>query len=206
MPLLFAPETWPFGTSLAIMVCLSLIEGIGLLVASSPSSLIDNLLPEMPDGADGPLDWLNVGKVPALILLILFLGGFTAAGYALQAMLHAVTGALLPAWLAAIPAFLVGVFTVGSLGGLLARIIPKDETSAVSELSLLGRSGEVIQGLAREGMAAQAKVRDVHGHMHYVMVEPDLAGETFAEGSDVLLVRKVGARFKCLRNPHPDIL
>ena len=206
MSLFTAPETWLFGTSLAIMVCLSLIEGIGLLVASSPSSLLDNLLPEVPDGADGPLDWLHLGKVPMLVLLILFLSGFTLAGYALQAVLLAVTGALLPAWLAAVPAFVMGVVTVGGLGGFLARILVKDETRAVSEQSLLGRSGVVIQGIARDGLAAQAKVRDVHGHVHYVMVEPDLAGETFAEGSDVLLVRKVGARFKCLRNPHPDIL
>ncbi len=206
MTILTAPETWPFGVSLAIMVCLSVIEGVGLLVANSPSQLIENLLPDTPDGADGPLGWLHIGRVPLLVLLILFLGGFTVAGYVLQASLQTLFGVLLPAWLACIPAALAGLFTLSGVGGLLARLIPQDETSAVSELSLIGRAGTVIQGIARDGMAAQAKVKDAHGRSHYVMVEPDLTEETFAEGSDILLVRKLGARFKCIRNPHPTLL
>lgn len=205
MSLLTAPETWLFGTSLAIMACLGLIEAVGLLVAASPSSLLENLLPDTPDGVDTPLDWLHVGKVPMLVLLVLFLAGFSLAGYALQALVLALAGTLLAAWVAAIPAVLAGLMTVAGLGGLLARILVKNETRAVSEQSLLGRSGVIIQGIASQGMAAQAKVRDIHGHMHYVLVEPDLAGETFAEGSDVLLVRKEGARFRCLRNLHPDL-
>jgi len=206
MILFTAPETWPFGSSLALMVCLSVIEGAGLMLAASPSSLLDNLLPEIPDGAEGALGWLHVGKVPVLVLLILFLGGFTVAGYVLQGASQTLAGTLLPAWLAAIPALLAGVSTVSGVGGLLAKIIPQDETRAISEQSLIGRSGVVIQGIARDGMAAQAKVRDAHGHMHYVMVEPDLSEQTFPEGISVLLVRKVGARYKCIRNPHPELL
>jgi membrane protein implicated in regulation of membrane protease activity len=206
MTILTAPETWPFGASLAVMVGLSVIEGAGLLLASSPSHLLESLLPEMPDGAEGPLGWLHIGKVPLLVLLILFLGGFTVAGYVLQAAFQNFGGTLLPAWLAAIPACLAGISTVSGVGGLLAKIIPQDESSAVSEQSLIGRAGTVIQGIARDGMAAQAKIRDAYGRAHYVMVEPDLIEETFAEGSDVLLVRKLGARFKCIRNPHPEIL
>jgi hypothetical protein len=38
------------------------------------------------------------------------------------------------------------------------------------------------------------------------MVEPDLAEESFAEGSAIVLVSKTGARFKCIRNPHPELL
>ena len=206
MIILMASETWPFGASLAVMVSLSVIEGAGLLLASSPSHLLESLLPEPPDGADSPLGWLHIGKVPLLVLLILFLGGFTVAGYALQAAFHNVSGALLPAWLAAIPACMAGISTVSGIGGLLAKIIPQDESSVVSEQSLIGRTGIVIQGIARDGLAAQAKIRDAHGRVHYVMVEPDLSDETFAEGSDILLVKKLGALFKCIRNPHPEIL
>lgn len=206
MTILTAPETWPFGASLAVMVGLSVIEGAGLLLAHSPSNFLESMLPELPDGAEGPLGWLHVGKVPLLVLLILFLGGFTVAGYVLQAAFQSVSGTLLPAWLAVIPAFLTGISTVTGVGGLLAKIIPQDESSAVSEQTLIGRAGIVIQGIARDGMAAQAKIRDAYGRAHYVMVEPDLIEETFAEGSDILLVRKLGARFKCIRNPHPELL
>ena len=206
MTILTAPETWPFGASLAVLVGLSVIEGAGLLLAHSPSQMLDSLLPDMPDGADGLLGWLHVGKVPLLVLLILFLSGFALAGYVLQASIQSFSGVLLPAWLASIPAFLMGISTVKGIGGVLAKIIPQDESSAVSEQTLIGRTGIVIQGNARDGMAAQAKVRDSYGRSHYVMVEPDLIEEIFDEGSDILLVKKVGARFKCIRNPHPTLL
>lgn len=206
MIFLTAPETWPFGAALAIMVCISILEGLGLLLAHSPSLALESLLPDMPDGIDGPLGWLHVGKVPLLILLILFLGGFTLAGYVIQGAAHGLSGTLLPAWLASVPAFFAGVATVSALGGLLARFIPGDETSAVSEQTLIGRAGVILRGTAREGLAAEARVRDAHGHAHYLMVEPDLAEETFAEGSAIVLVRKTGARFRCIRNPHPELL
>ncbi len=206
MTILTAPETWPFGAALAVMVGLSIIEGAGLLLAYSPSQLVDGLLPDMPDGADGLLGWLHIGKVPVLVLLILFLSGFAIGGYVVQASAQSVAGLLLPAWLASLPAFLAGVSTVKGIGSVLAKVMPQDESSAVSEQSLIGRPGVVIQGIARDGMAAQAKVRDSHGRAHYVMVEPDLSEETFAEGSDILLVKKIGARFKCIRNPHPALL
>ena len=206
MTILTAPETWPFGASLAVLVGLSIIEGAGLLMAHSPSQMLDSMLPDIADGADGPLGWLHIGKVPLLVLLILFLSGFALAGYVLQASVQSIAGVLLPAWLASIPAFLMGVSTVKGVGGVLAKIIPQDESSAVSEQTLIGRSGVVIQGIARHGLAAQAKVRDSYGRAHYVMVEPDLIEETFAEGSDILLVKKVGSRFKGIRNPHPELL
>ena len=205
MIFLTAPQTWPFGAALAVMMGIGLLEGLGLLLAHSPALLLENMLPDMPH-VDGPLGWLHVGKVPLLILLILFLAGFTLSGYVIQALADSLSGALLPAWLAAIPAFLVGVFSVGALGGLLATIIPSDETSAVSEQTLIGRAGVVLRGTARPGLAAEAKVKDAHGHAHYVMVEPDLADDTFAEGSAIVLVSKTGARFKCIRNPHPELL
>lgn len=206
MIFLTAPQTWPFDAALAVMVGISLLEGLGLLLAHSPALLLESLLPAMPDGADGPLGWLHVGKVPLLILLILFLAGFTLCGYVIQGAVHGLSGALLPAWLASIPAFFAGLLSVSALGGLLARIIPGDESSAVSEQTLIGRPGVILRGTARQGLAAEAKVRDAHGHAHYVMVEPDLAEETFAEGSAIVLVSKTGARFKCIRNPHPELL
>ena len=206
MIFLTAPETWPFGSALAVMVGISMLEGVGMLLAHSPSLLLENFLPELPEGTDGPLAWLHIGKVPLLVLLILFLAGFALSGYIIQGMAHGLSGALLPAWMAVLPAFFVGVSSVRGLGGLLARIIPGDETSAVSELSLVGRAGVITSGHARESMAAQAKVRDIHGRAHYVMVEPDVAGEVLSEGSAIVLVRKAGARFRCIRNPHPELL
>ena len=90
--------------------------------------------------------------------------------------------------------------------GLLARIIPKDETTAVSVQSLIGRAGVVITGTARVGMAAEVKVRDQHGNAHYLMVEPDVPEEEFEQGTEVLIVKKNGAIYRGIRNPHPALL
>ncbi|MDP1893554.1 MAG: YqiJ family protein [Hydrogenophaga sp.] len=202
----FAQETWPFGSALLLMLALFIMEGAGLLFAASPSSWLDGLVPDLPDSLEGPLAWLHVGKVPFLILLGIFLAGFSMSGYAIQAFSSALFGQLMPAWLAAVPAMLGGMSLVRGLGGLLARLVPSDETSAVSEMSLIGRAGLVVQGTARQGSAAQMKLRDMHGRTHYVLVEPDLPGETFEEGVSVLLVKKNGARYVGIRNPHPELL
>ncbi len=202
----FAQETWPFGAALLLMLALFIIEGAGLLFSVSPSSWLDGLALDTPDGVEGSLGWLHLGKVPFLVLLGIFLAGFALSGYAIQGFCQALLENLLPAWLVSFPATLAGLSLVSGLGGLIARIMPSDETSAVSELSLIGRAGIVTQGIARHGMAAQAKVRDMHGRVHYVMVEPDLEGDTFEEGSTVLLVRKIGAKFHGIKNPHPELL
>lgn len=202
----FAQETWPFGSALLLMLALFIMEGAGLLFAASPSSWLDGLVPDLPDSLEGPLAWLHVGKVPFLILLGIFLAGFSMSGYAIQAFSSALFGQLMPAWLAAVPAMLGGMSLVRGLGGFLARLVPSDETSAVSEMSLIGRAGLVVQGTARQGSAAQMKLRDMHGRTHYVLVEPDLPGETFEEGVSVLLVKKNGARYMGIRNPHPELL
>jgi Protein of unknown function (DUF1449) len=201
-----APETWPFGSALAVMVGLSVVEGAGLLLSHSPSQLLDGLIPDSIDGPDGPLGWLHVGKVPILVLLILFLAGFAMCGYAVQTIALSISGSLLPAWVAVIPAVFTGLSTVRGVGALLARIVPGDESSAISEQTLIGRAGVVVRGIASAELAAEAKVRDAYGRVHYVMVVPDVDGQTFAEGTDVLLVRKVGVRFRCIKNPHPELL
>lgn len=202
-----APENWPFGSALLVLLALAVLEGIGLLLAMSPSHLLEGLLPEahgeMPDSA---LGWLHVGKVPLLVLLILFLTGFALSGFLLQALVSTLLGGLWPAWLASIPALFAGLATVRGFGTLLARIIPQDETSSISEQSLIGRPAVIMAGTARRDHAAQAKVRDAQGRLHYVMAEPDAEGETLAEGDSVLLVKKVGARFYVIRNPHPELL
>jgi hypothetical protein len=204
--LLLAEQTWPFSAALVLMMGLSALEVAGLLLAHSPSQMLDGLLPETPDGFDGPLGWLHLGRVPMLILLVLFLMGFALSGYLIQGATLFLGIGLLPAWLASIPAFLSGLSITSGLGSLIAHVIPRDESSAVSEQSLIGRPGVVVRGVARAGLMAEAKVRDLNGRAHYVMVEPDLPEQVFEEGASVLLVSKSGVGFRCIPNPHPGLL
>lgn len=208
MSLFTAPETLPFGIGFALIVGIAVVEGVGMLVSLSPSNLVDDLLPEIDGdgGLDRVLGWLHLGKVPALVLLLLFLAGFTLFGYSLQVVSRGLFGGYLPGWIAALVAVAPGLATVRGLGALIAHIVPRDETSAVSEQSLVGRVGVVVAGAARRGLAAQARVRDAHGRSHYLMVEPDLDDEIFEEGAQVLIVRKAGAFYRCIANPHPGLM
>lgn len=204
MLMLTAPENWIFGTAAMVLVGLTVLEGLGLVIAASPSQWLDHFLPDMPD--DGPLGWMHLGKVPVLVLLVLFLAGFSLTGYAIQSAAFHVTGYLFPAWLASIPAFLAGLTTVKALGHLIEKIIPKDETFAVSLDSLIGSGGKIVQGHARTGMAAQAKFLDIHGRPHYLMVEPDDITQTITEGSFVLLVHRTEGKFFVIPNPLPELI
>jgi len=168
MMLFTAPQSLPFGVALMIMIGLGVIEGVGIFIAMSPSQIFDHHFKVSHPDLDGPLGWLHAGRVPILVLLILFLLGFAISGYIIQILCASLLGGYIPAFAAVIPATLIGLSTVRGLGGLLALIIPKDETNAVSEQTLIGRAGVVTTGTARQGMAAQVKVRDQHGYFHYL--------------------------------------
>jgi len=206
---LLAPQTLPFGVALTLMALILLVECVGLLLAASPGNVLDNWLPENigeGSGLDRALGWLHLGKVPSLVLLVLFLLGFSLAGYTLQLTVESLFGHYLPALFAALLALPVGLFTVRSLGVVVGRFIPQEETSAVSEQSLLGLPAVISQGIAKSGLAAQARVRDQHGRTHYLLVEPDIANEEFDEGTQILIINKNGAIWRCIRNPHPELL
>lgn len=202
---LLSPDNVPFVAALVLMLLIGLVEVIGL---GGGAALGDGL-----DGADGDvnvetpslLSWLNVGRLPLLMLIVVFLFAFGMTGLVGQSVLLAAIGRTLP-WFAASPLALVVALPVTRVfGRAVARILPKDETSAVSRDSLVGRVAVVVTGEARQGSAAEARVRDEHRQVHYVMVEPDNAGDVFPEGSSVLLVRRAGAKYFAIHNTSPSL-
>jgi hypothetical protein len=140
-----------------------------------------------------------VGRVPILIVIVALLTSFGLLGLALQSVLKGATGYPLPASLASIPAFVGACFVTRWLASVIARIIPRTETSAVSRDSFVGRTATLTLGSARIGEAAQARLTDTHGQTHYVMVEPDRAADVLAEGERVLLVARNNTVFKAIR-------
>lgn len=205
MELLFAAENVVFTAAIVLMLALTVLEGLGLLIGAGMSEWLEHLLPDVPE-TDGPLGWLHLGKVPLLMLLIIFLTSFGLLGLMIQAGVHGATRHYLPAVVALVPAFLSALPVVRVLGGLIARVMPRDESSAVSEEALVGRAAVITIGVARAGQPAQAKLRDQFGQTHYVMVEPDVAADEFPAGTEVLLVKKLSAHYRGIRHPHPELL
>ena len=146
------------------------------------------------------LGWLCIGKVPVLILLVAFLTVFGVAGLAVQSVFQGITGTLMPGFIASIPALVVAIPAVRITGTLIAKIIPKDETSAVTVDSFVGRVATITVGTAKAGQPAQAKLQDANGQTHYVMVEPDNTEDAFDAGAQVLVVARAGPRFRVILN------
>lgn len=197
-----------FTAALVLMLMIAVMEGVMTLIGVGLSDLLDNLLPDfdldtdMPDTGNGGLTrllgWLRFGEVPALILLVAFLVSFGVTGLLLQMFVEALFGFLLPAWLMAIPVFLLALPQVRAVGNVLRRFAVGDETEAVGRKSFIGRVAVITIGQAAAGSPAEARFSDEFGTTHYVMVEPD-GEETFSQGEQVLLVEERGATFHVIR-------
>jgi len=210
--------TWIFSLAILIMLGLGLLELIGLLMGISASGWLDDFFNVDTDAdADagihvdgfvhGLLGWLHLGRVPFLVLLVILLSAFGISGLTLQWLLPSLLGFSLPVLIAALPALVVAVLATRLIGGFFARILPKEESSAVSRDSLIGRVAIIMgSNQAKVGLASEARVRDAHERTHYVLVEPEEPFDHLDGGSEVLLVRQKGARFMAIPNPHAGIM
>ncbi|MCP2041232.1 membrane protein implicated in regulation of membrane protease activity [Neisseria sp. HSC-16F19] len=217
--LINAPQNLIFGVAIALMLLLGLLEILSLLLGGV-NDWIDGLLPDSltepahaeigVDAVDGGalirfLSWLYVGKVPLLMLMVVFLAVFGLAGFILQGMVHSLSGHYLSAWLAVPAAWFASLPLVRAAAAGLYRILPKDETTAITQDELIGRIGTVTTGTARAGFAAEVRVRDQHGQQHYVMAEAD-GDDALPQGSTVLLVARQGNVFKVIANPNDKMV
>lgn len=122
--------------------------------------------------AGGLAGWLGFGQVPFILWLSGLLTAFGLAGYLLQVVSVSTLGAPLGWPLAAAVVLVPSLAIGGRFARLLGRLLPKTESSAINRRSLGGRRGIVVQGTARRGRPAQARVRDGFGNWHYVRIEP----------------------------------
>jgi hypothetical protein len=146
--------------------------------------------------AGGLLNWLGLSTgLPVLVWLTSFLACFSFVGLAVQQVSEVVTGQPLH-WAVACGAALVLGSVFNSFAALgLTRIFPEFESTAINAEALLRRRGIVLEGTARRGFPARAKVVDHHGQAHYVMVEPHNDIDEIAQGQTALLVRREGSVF-----------
>jgi len=195
------PAYLPFAFSFVLMLGIGLIEAIGLGLGHLDLDGDLNV-----DGDFSVLGWLGLGgELPVLIWLTSLLGCFTIAGIALQQGATALGGAPLSWGLASGGAFVAGLLLNTLAANGLARIMPGFETTVIVTDDLLRQRGTILEGTARRGAPARAKVVDRHGQAHFVMVEPHDDGEAIASGETALLVRREGQIFFALPD-RPELL
>ena len=193
---LLEPHNLPFAAAMFLMLLLTIVQMIGLGDVLGGDADIDLDADMDGDGAiqadtvDGLFTLLGLGRVPLTIWLALYLLMFAGIGLGVQALAENLTGAPLHVWLGALIAGGAALPVTGALARPLGAILPKDHTTAVSTDSLVGRRATITEGVARKASPARAKVRDIHGQTHHVMVEPHEHTSELHAGDDVLLVRR----------------
>lgn len=194
------PAYAPFALAFVLMIGIGLIEAIGLGLGHLD---LDSDM-DVDGHGGGLLDWLGLGgEMPVLIWLTSLLGCFTIVGMALQQITTALLGAPLHAGLASAGALLGGGVLNSFAANGLSRLLPGFETTVISSEDLVGRRGTILEGTARRGHPARAKVVDQHGQAHFVVVEPHNDTETIGQGETALLVRRDGTLFFALPDANP---
>tara|TARA_R100000027_G_scaffold1806_2_gene1981 strand:- start:6120 stop:6836 length:717 start_codon:yes stop_codon:yes gene_type:complete len=229
-----AAENLPFAVALGIFFIIGLLQTISLFTGVSLFSWIDDLLPDIDavDGFDLPGDagfesgweteiptdahtdaswigeifaWMNFGKVPFIISFLLFLFLYSCIGYNGQLLLSGAGIGLLPSTIAGVLALVASIFPLKWGNALLGKILPRDETSAVSSRSYIGRVATITIGEATHERGAEAKLKGPLARTHYVMVRADRPGAHFKQGEKVLLVGKVKGQFTCIAVQNPNL-
>src|SRR5688572_33239257 len=109
------------------MLLIAIVEIIAMVVGANLSEALQHVLPDPLDNVHGPFDkllgWLYVGRVPVLVLLVLFLAGFALTGFGLNMIAHRFFGTWVPTIISVPAAFIATLPVVRILGAGLARLI-----------------------------------------------------------------------------------
>jgi hypothetical protein len=207
--LLTATQNSAFTLSMMLVIGIGLVEAFGLVSGFYMCGALESWLPDLAYGSEsGSLSklysWLNVGRVPILMLIIMALTLFAVSGFILQCTSKSLTHAYMPAALANGLAFCLTIPALRFFTAQLQRIMPKDESQAVSEDSFIGRSATITFGEANMKRFAEAKLKDEFGKTHYVQVYPDRQEETFHQGESILIVRREGPYYFGIMNQQKN--
>lgn len=203
--LLGASENVVFVSALILMLLIGLVQLVGLGGDFGADVHVDGGIHPDLDGDIGgaPFGWLGFGHVPLMVLMVVFLAIFGTTGLIIEQASHDALGQLLTPLVAVPVAIAAALPLTGISAHMLARILPRDETTAVSLDALVGESARIVTGRAAQGSPARARVEDGFGQAHYVMVEPNSPDQIFEEGEAILLVRREDGLFRAIsRGDH----
>jgi hypothetical protein len=201
--ILLAPDVRPFAVAAAIMLALGGIELLATLVGFSISELVGKEVAVDSDsgnGLGGLFLWINAGRLPLLILIILALGVFAVAGFFLQGLAHGV-GLSVPVSIAALAAAALSLPVIRVTSRGIARIIPRDETYVVNETDFIGHVAEVSIGPLDQGLPGRVRLKDVFGNWHSLVARASPESTPLPVGASVLLVDRDAKSFIAISAP-----
>ena len=201
--LLLAPDVRPFAIAAGIMLALGGIELLTTLVGFSISELVGKEFTTEADtdsGLGGLFLWINAGRLPLLILIILALGVFSITGFFLQSLAH-VVGLSVPVPIAALAAAACSIPAIRITSRGIARVIPRDETYAVNEADFVGHVAEVSVGPLDQGLPGRVRLKDIFGNWHSLVARASPDSAPLPVGASVLLVDRDAKSFIAISAP-----
>jgi hypothetical protein len=203
---LFASFNSYYTIAISIVVFLLFIELAGQLFGLSLTQLLDSsgdisVEASTLGGPQGGLDvltWVGIKKLPAIIWLVSLLTIFAIVGYSVNYLVYIVLGGAIPKLLTGIVLFIAAVVFNAKVCGGLAKLLPREETSAVSKDSFSGLLAVITVGTAKQGQPAEAVIKDEFNQKHYVLVEP-MDDEEFRQGDNVVLVMQESSKWLVTR-------
>ena len=193
-----------FSCALGIVIALFILEMVGMFFGISLLGLVDDqaALDADADTSSGFTEfgsWLALDRVPLLVWLVLLLTTFGIAGLALNFLSFTLLNTYFARWLITLLAVVAGLFFTARFGTVIARLLPKQESSATTADELVGTVGHITVGVARQNSPAEGKFVDAHGQPHYLLVEPIEPDEQFSQGEKILLIQKRDYRWLASR-------
>ena len=193
-----------FSCALGIVIALFILEMAGMFFGVSLLGLVDDqaALDADADSSSGFTEfgsWLALDRVPLLVWLVLLLTTFGSAGLTFNFLSLTLLDTYFARWLITLLAVVAGLFCTARFGTFLARLLPKQESSATTADELVGTVGHITVGVARQNSPAEGKFIDAHGQPHYLLVEPLEPDEQFSQGEKILLIQKRDYRWLASR-------
>ena len=193
----FLDQNLWFSIAVGIVISLFVLELLGVLFGLSLLSFLDDISPievgadaNVEGGVASSLSWLCLDRLPLMVWLILFLTLFGLSGYLFNFASGSLMGSLPPTAISLVAAIIIGLFLTARLGSSVAKLLPKQESSAMHEYDFEGLTAEIVLGVAKPGSPAEAKCIDQFNQAHYLLAEPIEAEEVFNQGDTVILVKK----------------
>ncbi|MBP0577903.1 DUF1449 family protein [Labrys sp. LIt4] len=211
METLVQPGTAPFWVALLTVIGIGVVELVSMLLGASVSALLDDSFGfhDLGHHASGDHEssllgawssWLNAGGVPLLVLIVILLSAFAAFGFAIQSVALGLAGPL-PALISVPGALAAAVPTTRWISRGIARIIPRDETSVLSQDEFIGLVGTVTIGPLDQGNPGSVRVKDRYDNFHALRAKA-APGHVIETGALVLIVDGADGLFQAIPAPQ----
>lgn len=187
-----------------VLGVLGALEVLGLAIGASMSHAINasldsdhNGIPDFAEGSalGGVFNWMGFGKIPATMVFALFLGYFAISGLTINWISNQMMGFTWSPLIAVPFAVILAMLPLRVASSVIARVLPKDFSSAISVDELVGQLALITTGTATAEHNAEARVVDRFNETHYVRVKPIDPADSIPRGTAVYLDKREAGYF-----------